>query len=164
MSWANIGVDNVVLSKQRALVGETLSASCDVHSEPQTRRPVLIYWVRQTPNKRQVEISVNRGLNDEFRRTGRYSLAYDTLDGMRHMRFKLNITGKPSSLIYSRITIRFGFNCNYFSSVDKLTLSEPSWTLIICRFFISLCCFTACISCQHLASIIPYSCIQWMHE
>ena len=97
MSWAKYSVDNVVLSKQRALVGQTLSASCDVYSEPQTRRPVLIYWVRETPNKRQVEISVNRGLNDEFRRTGRYLLAYDTLDGMRHMRFKLNITGKPSS-------------------------------------------------------------------
>lgn len=90
---AQYSVDNVVLSKQRALLGDTLTATCDIHNGPKTR--VLVYWVRRTPKQRPVEISVNRGLNNEFRQTGRYSLSYVAVnDDLRHMQFKLNITGK----------------------------------------------------------------------
>ena len=91
---AGLNLENVVLSKERAVVGETLTATCDVLNEDQTR--ILVYWIRLTPDQRVVEISVNLLLNHEFRNTGRYSLGYVMLnDDMRHLRFQLNITGTP---------------------------------------------------------------------
>ena len=82
----------MVLSQQRALVGDTLTATCNVRNEPASR--VLVYWVRETPNRRPVEISANRGLNDEFTSTGRYSLSHVMLNNdKRHLQFQLNITG-----------------------------------------------------------------------
>jgi len=94
LSWAQYSVDNVVLSHKRALVGATLTASCDIVNEHKTR--ILVYWVRDTPNQRRVEISVNRGLNDDFSNSGRYSIGHVALNAdMSHLQFQLNITGKP---------------------------------------------------------------------
>jgi len=98
LSWAQYSVGNVVLSQQRALVGDTLMASCDVKNEPRTR--VLLYWVRVTPNDRPVEISVNRAVNNDFRNTGRYTVGIVKLSSdKRHMQVQLNITGKMSVVL-----------------------------------------------------------------
>jgi len=98
LSQARYGIDNVVLSAGRALVGDTLTASCDIHIDvPDPARPpiMLLYWIRQTPKQQlpHVEISVNRGLNNAFLDTGRYSVRALQLDGMSRMQFQLNITG-----------------------------------------------------------------------
>jgi len=93
VSWAQYSVDNVVLSSQWALVGDTLMATCDVLNGPKTR--ITVYWVRETPNKRPVEIAVNRVLNPEFSHTGRYSLGLIKLNNdMSHLQGQLNITGQ----------------------------------------------------------------------
>ena len=85
---------NVVLSKERAVVGETLTATCDVLNEHGSL--MLVHWLRLTPDEQFAEISANRALADEFQNTGRYSLGYVMLnDDTRHLRFQLNITGTP---------------------------------------------------------------------
>jgi len=104
LSLAQYGISNVVLSKHRALVGDTLAASCDVHNEPKAR--LLVFWVRQTPNGKPVEIGVNRGLNYGFKddNNGRYSVSYFKLnDDIRKLRSQLNITG----MFYVYATARY---------------------------------------------------------
>jgi len=90
---AQYGVDSVVLSKRRALVGDTLTATCDIRNEPASR--ILVYWVRATPSRppQTVDISVNQAVELQFRATGRYSVGYVLYDGLRRIQFQLNITG-----------------------------------------------------------------------
>ena len=88
---AQYGINQVILSHQRALVGDTLNATCDIRNEPGLG--VLVIWVRETPNQQEVEISSNLVLNDPFVSTGRYSLSHVLLDGKRLVQFQLNITG-----------------------------------------------------------------------
>jgi len=104
LSRAQYGIDSVVLSKERALVGETLTAYCNVRVEltdPDRPPRVLLFWIREVPNEQlPVEISVNRALSNAFRSTGRYSVGLVELAGKSREQFQvqLNITGALSCL------------------------------------------------------------------
>ena len=120
--WVGVRIDNVALSSHRALAGDTLTATCDVHryrpiEPPETSSAVfLVYWVRKTPNRQRVVMAVNRVLNVNFHHTGRYSAGYLWLDReLRQLQFQLNITGQLPALV----TIIVNLTVNNITSVLK---------------------------------------------
>ena len=83
------------LSSQRAMEGDSLEATCDVHNTEQKR--LLVLWIRKTPSdNHEVEIATNNFVNENFRRGGRYRSSVELVvpHDYRRILFRLIITSK----------------------------------------------------------------------
>jgi len=94
VSYTHLSV-NLNLSSRRAMEGDSMQATCDVHNFEQKR--ILLVWIRKTPSdNHEVEIATNEYVNQNFRHSGRYNSSVELVVPQSYQRvlFRLHILSK----------------------------------------------------------------------